>query len=180
METCHSRGTQYKYEPENEQNRASLISQWMFIEHAKHYFEGAFVEKIWSVWCWRHSAHTVLNGRKGFVVSSAVRRLWWQWWGIELDIYVQLSTISTHPCVCVLVCLFVLLCCYWRCSFTSRRLRHVWFRWSDRCWGENHQQQTQDQQQCGKSLAAASSFCLCFKAFSTTRKLRAELSKQEK
>lgn len=37
----------------------------------KQRFERAFVENVRS--CWFHSAHTVLGGRKGFVVTSTLR-----------------------------------------------------------------------------------------------------------
>lgn len=68
-----------------------------------------------------------------------------QLWGNELrQLRAAVHHQYHHPC----------LCCYWLCSFTSRRLRHVWFRWSDRCWGESHQQQTQDQRQRGKSFVS--------------------------
>lgn len=76
-------------------------------------FRGAFVGNVRSVSCWLHSAHTVLNGRKGFVVTTALRRLRRQLWGEEVDICVQQSTINTT----IPVCLFVCPCCpaviYW-------------------------------------------------------------------
>lgn len=82
---------------------------------------------------------------------------------------------------CSRPCWFVLLCCCWLCSFTSRRLRHVWVRRSDRCRGENHQQQTQDQWQRGKSFVSLYLFCLCLKAFLTRseHELRAALLKSK-
>lgn len=105
-----------------------------------------FVETVRSVSSWRHSAHTVQIGRKGFVVTSALRRLTPLLWGEELDILCSCPpSIPPYLFVC-----FVLFCYYWLHSFTSCRLCHVWFRWPDRCWGENHQHQTQNQQQCGK------------------------------
>lgn len=85
---------------------------------------------------------------------------------------------SIQPSPSVSVCLFVRArpCCCWLCCFTSCRLRHVWFRRSDRCRGENHQQQTQDQRQRGKSSAVTSSSCLCLKASLTRSNTRTESS----
>lgn len=94
----------------------NLVSQSVFAEesqlHAKHHFDRAFVENVRSVSCWLHSAHTVLNGRKGFVVTRAQRRLRRQLCGgkkSELDGLAQLSTINTTIPVCLFVCAALLL-----------------------------------------------------------------------
>lgn len=61
--------------------------------YAKHHFERAIVENVRSLSCWLHSPHTVLNGRKSFVVTSCEET--------SYGSYVQLSTINTTIPVCV-------------------------------------------------------------------------------
>lgn len=103
--------------------------------HPKHHSERAPAENVGSLSCWPHSGHTVLSVRKGFVFTRA-RGDWGRagW---------PRAAVHHH---CLFYGFIVLLRSHWHCSFTSCRLRHVWVGRSDRCWGENHQQQTQDQQ----------------------------------